>query len=317
MPDEIKTEKYSYSKLSVFDNCPLRFKLRYEDKHFSSSSSLALEIGTIAHKCKELIAIDLIYGTKPDYSLIKDILFTGYYCHHNNVGKDHNVDYIPGVEALKKKYSFDWIAEDTKSNLTYDQKVEIFLQHLPDMENDTEWHPIAVELPFAFDFDGNIISGFIDKVEQNSKGDLRVVDYKTSKATYDEAKLKTPMQMVIYDIAIQNIYGKAPVEHLYDFVFLGKTQLACSKGYEARGRKKLKKWFDSINGCRASGVYKPNPTPLCHWCDFCPTNPNAENKLKALCPYYSLWTPTNRVYDVAKEYTEKEEKVPQNTAFWF
>ena len=66
-------EKFSYSKLSVYDKCPYQFKLKYEDKYFSSTSSLALEIGTIAHKCMELIALDVMAGKKPDYQDIMAI----------------------------------------------------------------------------------------------------------------------------------------------------------------------------------------------------------------------------------------------------
>ena len=29
---------------------------------------------------------------------------------------------------------------------------------------------------------------------------------------------------------------------------------------------------------------------VCHWCEFCPTNPNQPQEGKNLCPYHSCWT---------------------------
>ena len=298
-------EKFSYSKLSVFDKCPYQFKLKYEDKNFSSASSLALEIGTIAHKCMELVALDIMAGKKPDYQDIMAIFMDGYDIEEpSDEGKDKGLTHIPGADELKMKYAFQWIEEDTKSGLTYPEKIRNFFNHLTSIENDTVWKPIAVELPFSFEFEGNTISGFIDRVDINKDGDYRVVDYKTSKAVYLEKDVKTAMQMVIYDFAIKNIFGKAPIEHLYDFVFINKTQYACYKGYEKRGEAKLEKWFSGISQSRDDGNYKPNPSPLCHWCDFCEHNASAEEELKHLCPYYSLWTPSNKVYKVNKPYVQ-------------
>ena len=131
-----EAEKYSYSKLSLFDKCPYRFKLKYEDKNHSESSSLALEIGTLAHKCKELVALDMIAGRPVDYEHVRYVLYSGFVPEASEGLKDSGVDDIPGLDVLKMRYAFDWIAPDTKSGLTYDQKIQIFLDHLQDMEKD-------------------------------------------------------------------------------------------------------------------------------------------------------------------------------------
>lgn len=312
---QTKQESFSYSKLSTFDQCPHAFKLKYEDQNFSGATSLAMEIGTIAHKCKELVALCLIQGQKPDYLSIGDVLMQGFTPHQQDPNsKDHGAAHLPGVQELKEKYAFNWYEPDNKSGLTYDQKVDIFLRNLPAMEQDPLWRPLAVEVPFSFQFEGRLLSGFIDKVDISPNGALRVVDYKTSKALFDEKKVKTAMQMVIYSLAVQNLYRQFPAEHLYDFVFLGKTQLACSKGYLDRGKAKLRAWFTKIDACRASGSYPPRPSPLCHWCNFCATNTDADPRHKTLCSYYCRWTPINKTFEVAQRYTPGQT-ASQN--FWF
>lgn len=312
---------FSFSKLEKFDQCPFAFKLKYEEGNYSGASSLAMEIGTIAHKCKELIALDLINGISPNYTEIEHILFEGYdSTEDDKKSAEHNVTHILGINELKEKYPFEWMTPDNKSGLDYDQKLGLFRSHLKDMEADTVWRPIAVELPFEFLFDGEwVIKGFIDKIEENSlTGDIRIVDYKTSKTIFDDKKVKTSMQMIIYDMAVRQIYNVIPVAHIFDFIFIGQKQYACSPGYYSRGEKKLREWFKQIKECRETGEYSPKTSPLCHWCDYCKTNQNAPDNLKFLCPYHSLWTPTNKTFQVAQVYNNKtKDKTAQKNSFWF
>ena len=45
---------YSHSKLEVFENCPYRYALQYEQGKRSSETTLALELGTICHRVYEI-----------------------------------------------------------------------------------------------------------------------------------------------------------------------------------------------------------------------------------------------------------------------
>ena len=92
----------------------------------------------------------------------------------------------------------EWYTPDPDSDPSYREKLETFFRALPDEENDLEWTTIAVELPFEIPYrPGVVLYGFIDKVQQNQDGELRIVDYKSSKKVYDESKLKTPLQLFV------------------------------------------------------------------------------------------------------------------------
>lgn len=305
----------SYSKLDLEDSCNHRYYLRYEKGNYSKESSLPLELGTICHKVCEMKSRAIMEGDDVDYELLQRVLNEGT-CEST----DKSSEYIPGVDILKKKYFEEWNAPDDKSGMTYDQKISVFLEDvLPAISEDLDWQPIAVEQPFKFVYDNRvIISGFIDRVdglmEDGKLAAVRVVDYKTSKKVYDEAKLKTPLQMFIYAMACYQLYGLLPVEYVYHFILLSEMQCACSKGYEKRGINKLNRILDNIDLTKASGVYKPNPTPLCYWCEFCESNPAIKSDIKYLCPYYLLWTPQNKTYMVNRPF-ESENKVTRKLIF--
>lgn len=300
-------ERFSYSKLDTYNKCPFRFKKKYEEEKRSNQNSLAMDIGSILHKGKEIIANSLIEGKTPDYEYVRSVILDGY-----NEETDQKDQHIKGVNELSRQYFEDWVTRDEKSGMTYDEKIELYFNHIKSMEENTDWKPIAAELQFEFPYRDYTLYGFIDKVEINDKGDLRVTDYKSSRQTYREQDLKTPLQMFIYSLAVKEIYQKLPSEFMYDFILLNKYQLACSKGYEARGIKKLNSLLDAIEESRNTGIYIPKPSPLCYWCDYCANNPKADSKYKNECPYYLLWTPENKVYKTNKTFDKNNTDAISN-----
>ena len=65
---EQKTEKFSYSKLSVFEQCPFKYKLTYVDKHFINQPSIATDFGTLIHFIEETIANTIKEGKAINYN---------------------------------------------------------------------------------------------------------------------------------------------------------------------------------------------------------------------------------------------------------
>lgn len=299
----------SYSKESNFDKCPLSHKLKYVDKNFSSKSSLAMEIGSILHKCLELKGIQKIENKSVDYEYLKTIVEEG--CTESGEKSDNH---ILGIKDLKKKYFEDFFVADNKSGMNYSEKMNVFYNKvLPSRIEDEAWRPIAVEQKFEFVYDDRvIIHGFIDRVDKNPQGELRITDYKSSKAIFPETDIKTPMQHVIYDLACIYLYGQPAADHVYDFILIdaiqGNDEGVCSKGYLKRGIKKLDKVLNEMDEMERTGEYPPKPTPLCYWCPFHSTSPNADPKFAGLCQYHSLWTPQKKSFAVLNPYGEEIKK---------
>ena len=49
-------------------------------------------------------------------------------------------------------------------------------------------------------------------------------------------------------------------------------------------------------------------TPLCYWCPFHSTSPNADPKFSGLCQYHSLWTPEKKSFAVLNPYGQEIKK---------
>lgn len=334
--------KISYSKLDLLKKCPYRYKKKYIEKKFVKTDSVATEFGSIVHKGLELKGQYIMNGQDIDYDEIHSVLLSGF---EEKTDKGH--EKLLGVQELRRKYFEEWYKKDETTNQSVEDRFKTYIYEvLPNRMEDIEWNVYGTEVPFEFVYDNRcIIIGFIDRVDvkygivekenyENSKIEetenglkgtfhgipieaFRIVDYKSSKKVFRQEEIKTPLQMVVYDLACLFMYGIVPQYHEYDFVGLNQKQAqingVCSNGYLKRGVKKINSFLDQIDEMAKTNDYAPGPSPLCHWCEYCATNQNALDDFKNLCPYFSLWTPENKTFQVNQKYIsgvipEKQEK---------
>lgn len=69
----------------------------------------------------------------------------------------------------------------------------------------------------------------------------------------------------------------------YDLPLCNMIQKSPCKNFITEGRPKLDALFKGIE----EQDFHPTVSALCHWCEFCPTNPNQPQEGKNLCPYHS------------------------------
>lgn len=295
-PDEDKAiPYYSYSKIDTFKKCPFKFKLVYKDEKRTDTSDLARDLGTLCHYILELKGNMKKEGLEIDYPALEDTFIRGKIVEDKYKNNDKSSGMIDGLATLQKKYFDDYITPDKFGNL-YSSKASLFINKVVHEEmEDPDWIPVATEMPFDFVYDNRAhFHGFIDRVDKNvNTGEMRVIDYKTSKAIFNLADTVTSLQFATYAMAVYSIYGVIPIQYIYRFILIDKAQEALTKGWEKRADKKFTALLDQIQECETTGFWKTCPTPLCYWCDFSTSNP-VTNQYSSECLDHSDWNPIDK-----------------------
>jgi len=287
-----KEIKYSYSRLETYDQCPFRYWLKYIEKHYATTSSIAFDFGTLVHKTEETIG-----------NCIKD-------------GKQINYDeliqnFASKCTEIEQKYPKEFNEPD-KNGRTYTEKINGYLNNgiyrlEKFMQANSELEIIETEKDFTFRYNGcQAFRGAIDRILRNKiTGQYIVQDIKTYGAPIDQEKLKTPLQFVIYCMAMSETYPVDPtmITCQYDLPLCNLTQDAGTKGFIARGRTKLSKLFGKID----EKDWTPKATPLCAFCEFCLNNESAGKDTKFLCPYFCHWTRANKVFTKENDWTKIDD----------
>lgn len=298
--DDKNLPVFSYSKMEVFKNCPLQYRYKYIEKKYSQDTSIALELGSLCHYVLEQKGKMIVSGETVDYEKLNDILMNGV-----TETDEKTKEELLGVNQLKRKYFEVWHEADNASGASYDEKIKLFDKVLHDEMEETDWKPTYFEKPFEFVWDNKVIlKGFIDRIDTKD-GQYRTVDYKTSKKVYEQSKLATSLQFGVYALAILNEFGALPIESEYRFILIDDKQYALTKGWENRLIKAMDKVFGDIEASEKKSVFVPKPSPLCHWCNFCQTNPEA-TIYRNECEYFSKWTPTQKTFEVNKKWNALE-----------
>ena len=316
----------SYSRLDTGANCLMKYNLKYIQKQSAPQDSIALSLGTLCHKVLELKARFIIDKEDVDYKFLEHVLFNGI-----EETTDKGSEYIQGVEQIKKHFGYEiWYEPDNASGINYEEKIHKFrTEIIPNYLNDiSEWKPFETEMRFDFVYNYGTkenpkeihFFGFIDIAFKKLFQDIlsiKVGDYKTSKKVFDKVKVTTSLQHFIYGLAIYVKYGILPEKYEYFFVLINEFQMANTKGYLERGLKKLDKILNTLDLAQKDKEYKPSPSPLCYWCDYCYTNPNAVEPYKNLCKFYSLWKPSNKTYLVNQKWEDRNKIIKAKRKFVF
>ena len=269
-------DRYSYSKISTYQQCPMRFKLHYLDKNYLFSESIATEFGTLVHAIEEAIAIAIQTGQPINYVALKN-------------------SFIVGCRKLAHKYPDDWVKLD-KSNRNYIEKMYLYLESAiyrleKFMISNPDLEIIGIEQKFEYNYDDvHSFSGSIDRAFRNRlTGEILIQDIKTWSVPAQNNELKAPAQFTVYAMAAEQLWGVEAdkIRCEYDLPLCDIRQASFSTDIIADGRPQLDKWFAGIT----KKDFKPTVSALCNWCQYNPlANPNIlTSKPEAICPYFSTW----------------------------
>lgn len=283
----MSSNRYSYTKVDLYKQCGFRYKLKYVDGNYDTGGGIALSFGSLVHATEEKIANCIKDNLPIDYVKVKN-------------------EFLLELAKIEHKFKKDYYTKD-KSGRTYAEKAYGYLESgIYRLENYFKKHPsyeiVGAEIGFEYKYDDeHVFKGSIDRIFRDKETGVYIIqDIKTYNVPMDDEKLVTPLQFVVYVLAAKEMYNITEKDIIcqYDLPLCSLTQNACTPGYLNRGLKQLANLFAKIK----AEDYKPKPSTLCHWCDYCSTNENALEKNKYLCPYYMKWTRENKTYEKENEW---------------
>lgn len=186
MPNNPYTERYSFSKLSCFNQCKYQFKLKYRTPK--------------QEKPKE-----------------KDNAFSQYGVFIHNLLEKYEKGELAIFElASKFEEEFDiWVTERFPPNPYADLKQSYYdsgFEFLSNYDGQNGYTVLGVEDHFEIDVDGILFQGFVDLIlRDNSNGNIIIHDWKSKSSIKTKSdKKKYGRQLYIYSRYIKQKYGVWP-----------------------------------------------------------------------------------------------------------
>ncbi|MFB0563286.1 MAG: RecB family exonuclease [Candidatus Lokiarchaeia archaeon] len=266
----------SHSAITLYLDCPLRYKLVYVDG-LETEEKFYFSFGSTLHK-----ALAFFY--------------------------DVGVPHPPSLEELLNFYQDNWEKggyeneEQEKEYFGYGKQIliEFFNKHIKDYRL-----PLAVERRFNFKVDEIPVTGYIDRLEKLPSGRVEIVDYKSGKGLFELNQLRKDSQLSMYQMGVEEAFG-LEVERLTLYHLRSQTPFSIGHHSSEQIEIMRRRIVEVAEGIQKQefdpkrGSYCP-----CEFPQFCPYYRHQylteeEKKVKAF--------PDVRIEEVVEQYGELKTK---------
>jgi len=246
---------YSHSQLSMYEECPLKYKLRYRDKIKRDVEGVEGFLGTMVHdtlkKCYDNVRFTRVNS-------LSDLL-----AYYNKIWQENWHD---SILIMKQDLTQeDYRALGEKMIGTYYERYSPFDS---DITISTE-----MGLNFALDDEKKYrMTGYIDRLSRTQDDVYEIHDYKTSSHLPGQEDADNDRQLGLYHIGIQRKWPQIGNIRLIWHYLAFDTELVSHRTPEAilnlvQDTKSL------INEIELAQDFPPRESSLCGWCeypDLCP-----------------------------------------------
>jgi len=256
-----KHKIYSHSKISTFEQCPLKYKFKYIDKIEMLGKSIESLLGFCVHSVLEYLYDEVKSKRIPAIEeIIKVYSETWEENFHENIiivkQEFNESDYFnKGVQFLVSYYTKNFPFDD--NTLETEKRIEIILD-----ENEAECISII---------------GYIDRLAHNTeKNEIEIHDYKTANSLPAKEKIENDRQLALYSIAIKKEFGNDKKICLI-WHYLAHNIKICSYRTDEQLENLKREILESINEIESASEFPSNKSILCGWCEY-----------KGVCPEFKV-----------------------------
>lgn len=240
---------YSHSRLSVFEQCPLKYKFKYIDL-IEPEIKQTIEgfLGNKVHETLEWLYKKVSENSVPDLDSVINFYI-----------KKWNEDYSNDIKinGNNKEYYFN---EGIRFLINY------YSSNFPFKDN-----TVAIEKKVIVPLDSEgsyLIKGYIDRLVHNKEDNIfEIHDYKTGFFLKTQEELDKDRQLALYSIGIKNIFPEAK-EILLIWHFLAHNKKMVSKRTEKELEELKVNVINLIRKIESTENFYANISYLCEWCEF-------------------------------------------------
>ena len=187
----------SYTQISLYQSCPLCYKLQYIDG-LKPKAKWYFSFGSTLHFCAQYF---FKVRVPP-----------------------------PSLEELLQFYEKKWISkgyESAEEEAKYKTSGKEILGEFWKIHSADFRIPVAVERMFYIDIEGVKLRGVLDRVDRLESDGLSIVDYKSNQRLFTQDDLKEDLQLTLYQLAAEQTWH-LPVKRLTLYHLRSNTPCSCA-----------------------------------------------------------------------------------------
>lgn len=231
--------RLSFSRVETYRQCPLKFRFSYVD-HLPGEPSPQLSWGSSIHA-----ALEAWWDQKLPQPPPVETLLSALYDHWEDEGfagmdRDEKVRWYRHAQDVLRRHHARYAA-----------------RYLP---------AVATEQWFSLDLGDDVeVVGSIDHVARTASGGIGIVDWKTNRKAKTREQVAGSLQLAVYALAAERLWGHRPEWVALDFVVPG---VRVSVPRERIDTEAAVRAIRDVAGRIRADAFEPAPSQLCGWCDF-------------------------------------------------
>jgi putative RecB family exonuclease len=256
---------YSHSRLSAYENCPLKYRYAYVDrvKLEKMPESIEAFMGKRVHETLEKLYSD------------------------RTLSKENTLDELLGFYdgAWSKSWSDD--VHIVKAGLTAENYHETgrkciadyYARYAPFDQGRT----LKLEAPVYINIDGYRLMGYIDRLDCMGDGRYEIHDYKTSRSLPEQGYFDADRQLALYQIGVHGMWKDAEqVDLVWHYLVHDREMRSCRTPECLESLKaSVVGLISRIEAADKEYDFPATESALCSWCEYrsiCPTCKHADTE---------------------------------------